>query len=97
MTLVIKDVRSGKSLADSLEKNRVLTPAGYNLVRSGEKTGRVDFMIRSLANLYSEGVKKRMEDVLAIVEPLAILLIGGVIGTVMLGIILAMTSVSDVF
>ena len=97
MALVIKDVRSGKSLADSLEKNRVLTPAGYNLVRSGEKTGRVDFMIRSLANLYSEGVKKRMEDVLAIVEPLAILFIGGVIGTVMLGIILAMTSVSDVF
>ena len=97
MGLVIKDVRSGKSLSDSLEKNRVLTPAGYNLVRSGEKTGRVDFMIRSLANLYSDGVKKRMEDVLSIVEPLAILFIGGVIGTVMLGIILAMTSVSDVF
>ena len=39
MEIVIKDVRSGKSLADALEKNRVLTPSGYNLVRSGEKTG----------------------------------------------------------
>ena len=97
MEIVIKDVRSGKSLADALEKNRVLTPAGYNLVRSGEKTGKVDFMVKSLAELYSEGVKKRMEDVLALVEPTAILLIGGVIGTTMIGVILAMTSINDVF
>jgi len=34
--------------------------------------------------------------VLALMEPLAILLIGGVIGTIILGVILAITSVNDV-
>ena len=52
-------------------------------------------MVKSLAKLYSEGVKKRMEDVVALVEPIAIV-IGGVIGTTMLGIILY-DDINDVF
>ena len=93
---VIGTIRSGKGLADSLEEAQVLTPTGYNLVRVGEKAGKLPQMMRSLAKLYDESGRNRMQTVLALIEPLAILLIGGVIGVIILGVILAITSVNDV-
>ena len=51
--------------------------------------------MRALANLYQENSARRMKRVLALVEPLAIVLIGGVLGTIMIGIILAITSVNE--
>jgi len=96
LELVTRDIRAGESLADSLEKAGVLTTTGYNLIRSGEKTGKLAPMMKSVAKLYDEGARNRMKRVLALMEPLAILLIGGVIGTIILGVILAITSVNDV-
>ncbi len=93
---VISSIRGGVGLADALEAESVLTPTGYNLVRVGEKTGRLPEMMRSLARLYDESGRNRMQTVLAMIEPLSILVIGAVIGTIILGVILAITSVNDV-
>lgn len=89
------DVRSGSALSAALEKHRALTPTGYNVIRVGEESGRLAEMMRALANLYQENSARRMKRVLALVEPLAIVLIGGVLGTIMIGIILAITSVNE--
>ena len=89
------DVKSGSSLSEALEAHRALTPAGYNLVRVGEVSGELAQMMGALANLYQENSARRMKRVLALVEPLAIVLIGGVLGIIMVGIILAITSVNE--
>jgi len=96
LELVTRDIRAGETLADSLENAGVLTTIGYNLIRSGEKTGKLAPMMKSLAKLYDEGARSRMEKVMALVEPIAILMIGGLIGAIILGVILAITSVNDV-
>ena len=92
---VATDVKAGMALSEALEKNRTLTPTGYNLIRVGEQSGELAEMLRALAALHQENGTRRMKRVLALVEPLAIVLIGGVLGTIMVGIILAMTSVSE--
>ena len=96
LELVTRDIKAGESLADALEKSNVLTTTGYNLIRSGEKTGKLPQMMKSVAKLYDEGARNRMQRVLALVEPLAILLIGGLIGSIIVGVILAITSINDV-
>jgi general secretion pathway protein F len=53
-------------------------------------------MMKSLAKLYDESSRNRMQTVLALIEPIAILTIGSVIGVIILGVILAITSVNDV-
>ncbi|MEM6484055.1 MAG: type II secretion system F family protein [Pseudomonadota bacterium] len=89
-------VRGGDSLAAALEDNRVLQATAYNLVRVGEKTGRLPQMMRSVANICEENRKNRTTQLLALIEPVAILVIGLVIGVLILGVILAITSVNDV-
>ena len=90
------DVRGGTPLSEALERRSALTPAGYNLVRVGEQSGRLAEMLRALATLHEENSKRRMKRVLALIEPVAVLLIGGFLGVIMIGIILAITSVNDI-
>lgn len=90
------DVRSGVALSAALEKQDALTPTGYNLIRVGEQSGRLADMMRALAKLYEENSARRMRRVLTFIEPAAILLIGGFLGTIMVGIILAITSVNEI-
>ena len=96
MELVSRDIRAGESLADSLEKAEVLTTTGYNLIRSGEKTGKLAPMMKSVARVYDEAARTRMRRVLTLIEPLAILILGGVIGSIIVGVILGITSINEV-
>ena len=90
------DVRGGVALSAALESQDALTPTGYNLIRVGEQSGRLAEMMRALAKLYEENSTRRMQRVLTLIEPAAIVLIGGFLGTIMIGIILAITSVNEI-
>lgn len=95
MLEVIRLVRSGKNLSDALTETQLITRSGINLVRVGEKSGRLAEMFASLAAMYEESSKNRIKKLLALIEPIAILLIGSIIGVIILGIILAITSVNE--
>lgn len=93
---VARGVRSGVPLADALEEQDTLTATGYNLIRVGERSGELSAMLASLARLCEDSGRRRMKQFLALLEPVAILLIGSMIGVIMIGIILAITSANDI-
>ena len=93
---VIGDVRGGSALSAALEKQAALTPTGYNLVRVGEQSGQLPEMMRALATLYEGNSARRMKRVVALIEPIAILLIGAALGTIMVGLILAITNANAI-
>ena len=93
---VTKAVRSGSSLARALQASQAISPTGLGLVRVGEKSGNLASMLDSLANMYTENARERAKRFLALLEPAAILVIGSIIGVIMTGIILAITSVNDI-
>jgi general secretion pathway protein F len=95
LSQVTRDVRDGLPLSDALQEQDALTATGYNLVRVGERAGELPAMLLSLAHLYDQASAKRMKRLLIVIEPLAILIIGAVIGTIILGVILAITSAND--
>ncbi len=92
---VTQDVRGGASLSDALEQYQAITPTGINLVRVGEKSGKLPQMLESLATLYDESSQSRMRRFLALIEPIAILIIGVMFGLIIAGIVLAITSAND--
>ena len=92
---VTRDVRGGTRLADALATNRALGPTGINLVRVGERTGELAPMLRALSTLYENAGRDRMKRFLLLLEPIAIILIGSVIGVIMIAIMLALTSLND--
>lgn len=92
---VTRSVRGGVALADALEDHDALTATGYNLIRVGERSGQLPSMLDSLARLYEQAGRNRMKRLLILIEPIAILVIGSLIGTIIMGVILAITSAND--
>lgn len=92
---VLRAVRGGTRFADALATNRTLEATGINLVRVGERSGELAPMLRALATLYENAGRDRMKRFLLLLEPIAILLIGSVIGVIMVAIMLAVTSMND--
>src|SRR5690606_6832700 len=89
-------VIQGSTLAQALQDEGCLNDTGYNLVRVGEKTGALDGMLLALSSLYSKQGQQRMKKVLLMIEPIAILVIGSAIGTLIIAIILAITSANEI-
>lgn len=95
MNEAARAVRGGATLAQALEDHEALTGTGYNLIRVGERSGELPAMLLSLARLYEEAGRQRLKRLLVLIEPLAILVIGAVIGTIIMGVVLAITSAND--
>nr|WP_324257460.1 type II secretion system F family protein [Cellvibrio fontiphilus] len=89
-------VQSGGSLSKALQDNQILNATAYNLIRAGEKTGRLAEMLQAVAKIYENSGKNRMKRLLLLIEPLAIVFIGLAVGVIILGLIQAITSVNDV-
>lgn len=89
-------VKSGMSLSDALRREDVVSSTTVNLVKVGEKSGDLSSTLASVAKLYDQASKKRMQTLLSLIEPIAILVIGVVIGVIIMGVILAITSANDI-
>lgn len=93
---VAKAVKGGSTLSAALREHRALNPTGYDLVAVGEASGELPKLLAALARLYETTGRDRMKRALQLIEPLAIIVIGAVIGVIVTAIILAITSVNDV-
>lgn len=93
---VAKSVKAGAPLSAALREHHALNPTGYDLVAVGETSGELPRLLGALARLYETTGRDRMKRALQLIEPLAIVLIGGVVGILVTAIILAITSVNDV-
>ena len=96
LILVEEDVKSGISLGKSLEKNTDFPGILPNLVIVGEETGKTAQTFDQLADNLNRSVKNRLEKLLALIEPLLILLLGVLIGGIVIIMLLAVFSMNDI-
>ena len=92
---VTRSVRGGSTLSHALREHRALNATGYDLVAVGESSGELPKLLLALSRLYQSTGRERLQRALKLIEPAAIILIGGVIGVLVTAVILAITSVND--
>lgn len=88
------EVRRGRALSDVLAEQGWIAPTRLNLIRVGERAGELPRMLGELGRIHTEAARGRMKRLLALIEPLAILGIGAVIGVIMVSVMLAITSLN---
>ena len=93
---VTRAVKGGSALSVALREHHALNPTGYDLVAVGEASGELPKLLAALARLYETTGRDRMKRLLQLIEPLAIIIIGVVVGLIVTAIMLAITSVNDV-
>lgn len=97
--LIIKsgsEVRLGKNLTETLSKDETLFPVlVVQMLQVGEESGTVEDMLGQLAVHYEEEVDTIMKNLSSIIEPLLLLVIGGVVGILAVALISPIYSISQ--
>jgi type IV pilus assembly protein PilC len=84
----IQMVREGKPFHAALEDSAVFTDMAIDMVKVGEATGSLDDMLSSVSEFLDEQVETRMQRILALVEPLLLVLMGIIISILLVSIYL---------
>lgn len=73
-------VEKGEPLSNALAKEWSFTPILVHMMAAGEKTGKIDEMMDSIAVFYEEEVDAMLSGLTALIEPLLMVFLGVVIG-----------------
>jgi type IV pilus assembly protein PilC len=83
-------IREGQGMTEPLKKGGIFPPMIIQMVSVGEETGKIDEMLMRAANFYEEEVDTAVEGLSAAMEPLIIVFLGVVLGTIIVAMFLPM-------
>jgi len=91
----IERVREGTSLARALGDTHVFPPLLVHLVASGEASGKLDQMLDRAARLQTQSLERRLAVFLTVLEPVMVLLLGGMVLLIVLAILLPIIQINQ--
>ena len=77
-------ISTGQTLASSMEETQLFPNMMIQMVSSGEESGELEVMLGKVADFYETEVDEAVENLASLIEPIMIVLLGGIIGTMIL-------------
>jgi type IV pilus assembly protein PilC len=95
MAAVIDSVKSGGSIAAPLKDAPIFPPMVAQMIAIGEETGNLDTMLSKVADFYEDEVAAAIKALTSILEPVMIVLVGGIVGFIVVAMYMPMFKVYD--
>jgi type IV pilus assembly protein PilC len=92
-----KLVSEGKTMAESFKQAGRFPTMMIQMINVGEATGALDEMLSKLANFYDEEVDTTVSALMSILEPVMMILIGGLVGGLVISMYLPIFSLAKAF
>ncbi len=83
---VYESIREGETIAAPLKASRLVDDMVVNMVDVGEETGELDRMLNKIADVYDEEVDVLVESLISLLEPLMIVILGGIVGFIVIAL-----------
>ena len=80
---IVQNVREGEPLWRSLESTGVMSDLAVEMIKVGESTGALTEMLSNVSEFYDEEIEARLSRVVAAIEPIILIFMGGVIATLL--------------
>ena len=90
-----ENITEGQSIAEPLRRCGEFPPLVIHMIAIGEKTGELPDMLKNVAETYEEQVNARVESMTALLEPLMIVAMGGVIGFIVFSVFMPLMNMSN--
>lgn len=84
----IGSIKEGQSLTTPLAKHAVFPPMVVQMVEIGDVTGALDTMLSKIADFYEEEVDRAVEALMAMLEPMMMVFLGGALGFIIVAMYL---------
>ncbi len=88
-------IRQGESFAGPLRETKVCDAIVVNMIDVGEETGDMDSMLMKIADNYDEEVEVAVGSLVKLIEPMLVLVLGGIIGTIVVAMFLPMVKMIE--
>lgn len=86
----ITNLAKGEAISNSFKNHWAFPNVAYEMILTGEKTGQLGTMMNRVANYYQEQHKNAVNQIKAFIEPIMIVILAGIVGTVLLSVVLPM-------
>ena len=91
-----RGVFSGEDMSKLVEKEAVFPATYYQLIAVGERTGNLEEMFSSISSYYEEEFDSVVKNLSTMIEPLSMVLIGGIVATLLIAMYLPIFSAGSV-
>jgi type IV pilus assembly protein PilC len=95
MSQVIESVKQGGTISDPLKASPVFPGMVSHMVGVGEETGALDTMLSKIADFYEDQVAAAVKQLTSILEPIMIVLVGGIVAFIVVAMYMPMFKVYD--
>ncbi len=85
----------GVPLSQPLETCGLFPPMVYHMTRIGEESGNTEDMLTKLADYYDEEVEMAVQSLMAVMEPMIIIVMAVIVGVMVFAILSPMMSLYD--
>jgi len=89
------EIQQGGMISIALQKENVFPPMAIQMISIGEETGEIDAMLMKIADFYEDEVEQSVKALTSIIEPLMIVVLGGMVGTILLAMYLPLFKVFE--
>ncbi|MCB9727520.1 MAG: type II secretion system F family protein [Deltaproteobacteria bacterium] len=90
-------ISEGKSIASPLMEQPVFPKMVVQMIAVGESTGAMDIMLSKIADFYDDEVDAAVDGITSLIEPLIMVVLGGIIGVVLLAMYMPIFNMADSF
>jgi len=81
-------IRQGDTFARPLARSKAVDELVVNMIEVGEETGDLDKMLVKIADNFDEETQTQINALMSVLEPVMIIVLGGIVGTIVLAIFL---------
>ena len=89
------EIQQGGMISIALQKDNVFPAMAIQMISIGEETGELDAMLMKVADFYEDEVEQAVKSMTSILEPVMIVFVGGMVGTILLAMYLPMFKVFE--
>jgi len=90
-----ESVREGESIAKPLRASKRFPPIVTHMIAIGERSGQLEEMLEHVANAYDEQVDMKVQAMTSLLEPLIIVIMGGMSGSVAFAILMPLLQINE--
>ncbi len=85
----------GSSLSTELSKSRLIPHMVSKMLAVGEESGTTVVMLNKIADMYEQHLEKTLQRIMALAQPVILIVMGTIIGSVLISILLPLTDMSS--
>jgi len=92
---VLKGVKGGKGIAATLSESNIFPSLALSMIKVGEETGQLDNMLMKVSTTYEKSLRASIKKFVSFLEPATILGMGLIIGFIVVSMLMAIFSITD--